>query len=75
MARRSHKTPPQDDWHQRVLALEDGLLPGRGDRSPPADRQSGPPGPSGRITSPALTWVTGALFLGAGIVGILMGMA
>ena len=67
----SDETPPQDEWHQRVLALEEGLLPGRGDRRLWTDHRGRPAGPRGGINFPAMTWFMRALFVGVGLVGIL----
>lgn len=69
MTDRHSGQPPQDEWHRRVLALEDGLLPG--DRHARTDHWCRPAGPRGGITSWGMTWVTRALLVGAGVIGIL----
>jgi hypothetical protein len=62
---------PQDEWHRRILALEDGLLPGRDDSRSRTDDRGRPAGPRGDITSRAMAWVASGLLVGAGGVGLL----
>lgn len=61
--------PPQDESHRRVLALEDGLLPG--DQYARTDHKGRSAGPRAGIASRAMAWVTRASLVGAGGVGIL----